>query len=33
MPRDRSIDINEELDLAFAEFLLSRQHAANTGSH
>jgi CMP-N,N'-diacetyllegionaminic acid synthase len=27
MPRERSIDINEELDLAFAEFLLSRQHA------
>jgi len=32
MPRERSVDINEELDLAFAEFLLSRQstpHMAN----
>jgi CMP-N,N'-diacetyllegionaminic acid synthase len=25
MPRERSLDINEELDLAFAEFLLSRR--------
>lgn len=25
MPRERSIDINEELDLAFAEFLIGRQ--------
>ena len=33
MPRERSIDINEELDLAFAEFLLSRQHAAPAASH
>lgn len=27
MPRERSLDINEELDLAFAEFLLSRRAA------
>ena len=26
MPRERSIDINEELDLAFAEFLAERAH-------
>jgi CMP-N-acetylneuraminic acid synthetase len=25
MPRERSVDINDELDLAFAEFLLSRR--------
>jgi CMP-N,N'-diacetyllegionaminic acid synthase len=28
MPRERSLDINEELDLAFAEFLLARRFAA-----
>jgi CMP-N,N'-diacetyllegionaminic acid synthase len=28
MPRERSLDINEELDLQFAEFLLSRSAAA-----
>ena len=27
MPRERSIDINEEIDLAYAEFLLSRSAA------
>ena len=27
MPRERSIDINDPLDLAFAEFLLSRMNA------
>ena len=27
MPRERSLDINEELDLEFAEFLLSRSAA------
>ncbi len=27
MPRERSIDINDELDLAFAEFLLTRRAA------
>ena len=27
MPRERSLDINEELDLLFAEFLLSRKHS------
>jgi CMP-N-acetylneuraminic acid synthetase len=25
MPRERSLDINEELDLLFAEFLLARR--------
>jgi CMP-N-acetylneuraminic acid synthetase len=25
MPRERSLDINEELDLQFAEFLLARR--------
>ena len=25
MPRERSLDINEELDLMFAEFLLNKQ--------
>jgi CMP-N-acetylneuraminic acid synthetase len=28
MPRERSIDINEELDLWFAEFLLARRQLA-----
>jgi CMP-N,N'-diacetyllegionaminic acid synthase len=33
MPRERSIDINEVLDLAFAEFLLSRQHTPQMANH
>jgi len=27
MPRERSVDVNEEIDLAFAEFLLARRPA------
>jgi CMP-N,N'-diacetyllegionaminic acid synthase len=32
MPRERSLDINDELDLAFAEFLLSRAKSSSARS-
>ena len=32
MPRERSLDINEELDLEFAEFLLSRRGALTSNN-
>jgi CMP-N,N'-diacetyllegionaminic acid synthase len=32
MPRERSLDINDSLDLSFAEFLLSQNHSAPASS-
>jgi CMP-N,N'-diacetyllegionaminic acid synthase len=32
MPRERSLDINDSLDLSFAEFLLSQKHLAPASS-
>ncbi len=32
MPRERSLDINDSLDLSFAEFLLSQNHLAPASS-